>query len=121
MKTFIVRWNDGKEETVQGGDKADALQRAGIGADAISDIDCIKEILGCRQITPEDCKAPEGQLRIIREHMDDASAGELEIVCDIHSKQSVAKVILLSLQVEYEDDVFTMWDDHGKEIVPDFT
>lgn len=68
------------------------------------------------QITPEDCIAPKGQYRIMKESMND---GELSIVADIRN-ESDAKFIFSHLLEEYPDEecVITMYDDHGNEISP---
>ncbi len=65
------------------------------------------------QITPEDCKAPEGQFRIVREDMDD---GELILIADFYN-QSLAEKVVAQLAEDDDKNVFTLWDDQGNGIL----
>lgn len=44
MKKFVLYWLDGKTETVEGSDIADAFRRAGYGGGAIRALDWFEEI-----------------------------------------------------------------------------
>lgn len=66
------------------------------------------------QVTEEDCKAPSGQFRIIKEDMED---GDLEIVADYYHPQGRAEKAVKALREEDENNVYTLWNDKGEEVV----
>ncbi len=65
------------------------------------------------QVIEEDFKAPMGQFRIMKELMSD---GDLEIVADVR-RQATAEKVIHFLEIEDEENVFTLYDDNGTLLI----